>query len=157
MVSQESGVNFDLLITRVIALLQIVGASSASIAMLPQIWHAQPTFVSACICLVMYLIFSLSIISGIWMWYEEARGYRLSVLVQSLQVPVFSLLGITYKFVFGFGILLKILGGGGLLTIEIGGHSYLFLSSEITNAQCGMNLVALFALAFVWRKFRNCD
>ena len=73
---------------RVIAVLQIVGASTAFVFMLTLMLESAQGVFTYLILLVMYAFFAVVFVSGIWLWNGEPRGYRYSMIVQAAQIPV---------------------------------------------------------------------
>ena len=148
----------DLLIpwfARFIAVTQIVGASSSAVIILPAMLIAQNSLLSLPFFVVMYTIFAAAFLSGIWLWNGERRGYKVSMLIQALQIPVLSSALLTYKFVFGLGIIANLMGGAQPVNFDVGGQSYLVIGNEVPKLQLGINVWAPIALVYLWRNVRG--
>ena len=99
-----------------------------------------------------YAIFVAAFLSGIWLWNGERRGYKLSMLIQAMQIPVLSSGLLTYKFVFGLGIIVNLVGGKQLVNFDLGGQSYLVILNAVPKLQLGVNVWAPIALVYLWKK-----
>ena len=119
---------------RIIAALQIVGASVSAVMMIIVMTQAPFHFLSYLIVGAMFVVFGFAFLCGIRLWQGEDRGYRGSMLVQALQIPVVHSHLLTYKFIFGFGVTVFFTGDGGNLNFEFGGISN--LDMEVIVANC---------------------
>ena len=141
---------------------QIIGASFLIVFMLPNFSYAATSVPAAIILLAMYSIFFSSVLSGIWIWNSERRGYTLGALVQFLQVPVLFTTPVSYKFVFGLEISLMFFGSSHPILIGFGGQAYLSFANTAVDTQVGINICAVLVLLYfvskVYRKVElNCQ
>ena len=119
--------------------------------LLPGMLSAQNLLLSLPVYAVMYAIFASAFLSGIWLWNGEMRGYKYSKLIQALQIPVLMSGLLTYKFIFGLGIIVNLVGNVGPVNYALGGQSYLVIWGEVSELQLGINVWAPIALAYLWR------
>ena len=143
--------------TRVIATLQIAGSSAAALVMLPTMMENPPNLISIPVLMVMYAIFALGFISGIWLWNGETRGHKYSILTQALQVPIIFSTLVTYKFIFGFGAYFVLVGGPFDLQFQIGSFSMLYLFPGNPSPFLGVNIFALIAMSHLITQLRAVD
>ena len=140
---------------RVVAAFQIIGSSSAAVLILGTLFESKLNIVTILIVVPLYALFAVAFLSGIWLWNNEERGFRSSVLVQLAQIPVIATTGLTYKMIFGFGLPV-VFGGMPLdLTFVIGSNSSLFLFPGGDVNSFGANLFPPIAIAYLIKRMRS--
>ena len=137
---------------RLISVMQIVGASAAAVVMIIVLIEAPFQLLSILVLIPMFAMFGFAFLCGIRLWHGEARGYRGSMLVQALQIPVIHTSLLTYKFIFGFGATIFFSGGTGTVNFEFGGMSSLIILGEVPDPRIGVNVWAPIALAYLFTK-----
>lgn len=141
--------------TRVIAALQIVGSSTSAVAVLTAATNGQFNIVSIPILLMMYAYFVAAFLSGIALWNGEQGAYLVAMIVQALQVPIVVSSILTYKFIFGFGLVFSVLGNPMDAMFELGGFSYLLLFSGDPNFSVGLNFWPFITIAYLHAQRRK--
>ena len=141
-----------------IASCQIVGASALTVFLLGEL-HRQAAFWQAFVITMPLLIVSIiGFVSGIWLWNSEKRGFRWSILIQSLQIPVVSSPMVVYKIVLGFGMTAYLTNFPPKIGYDLGGQGFLVLARATAPFQVGINFFAILALLFLLcrhDRFRN--
>jgi hypothetical protein len=93
----------------------------------------------------------LSLRAGQLLWNEKARGRALSIFVQACQIPVVQVAAFHYEFFVGarVGLLWK---SAGLFTpLNLGAGASVQFAGEALPTILGVNLLALWALWYLWR------
>jgi len=147
----ESEIIMNRILLRLIATLQIAGASASALVVFPQVFDVDFSLGKLLVIFVMFAIFGISFVSGIWLWNGEVRGRRLSMIVHALQIPILISTVLIYQFVFGIGILIKILGHGQDIYFEFGATSNLHLFSYTADFQVGINIWSLCVFLYLWK------
>lgn len=143
------------LFTRVIAASQIVGSVFCAFVVGSLLITAPFNILFVLIALVMFVFFSYVLMSGVWLWSGSKRGYRSASIVQALQIPVIYSVPLTYKFIFGVGVLLTFQSAKLGVDASLGGESYLVFLTPGTPFGVGVNLWAMIALSFILKQKPN--
>lgn len=103
-------------------------------------------------------LYVLSGVAGFYLWKNQRRGISLSMLMQVLQLPLFSIpVLITYIFTLPLGLVPLIYGGSTGSGTEIGVHLQLFVLPEWAltlgggegQFALGVNVVALICMGYL--------
>lgn len=145
---------------RPIALLQIVGGVLGIIRTLYYIGETlPPSIVDQLIAGGMLVLYTVSIIAGLLLWQQQRQGVSLSILLQMVQIPYFSLTTLSYYIIAPLGVMLYVqVGGAGFIDPNI--YYGLFYKSEwlITLWSptepffIGLNLVPVVCLWYLRRQ-----
>ena len=95
--------------------------------------------------------FLLSLIAGLCLWQGARTGYRLSLLVQALQIPKFLIAGVAYRFVVPAELFV---GFQGLARLAFGwyvGADFRITVNPGGTFLLGINLVALASFLYLRR------
>lgn len=106
------------------------------------------------VSLVMLGFFGVAFVSGIWLWNDEPRGYRVSSVVHVAQIPYLESFPLTYQFLFGFGITLTPFSGDGFVSFYVGAKSFLYLLTDVIDFRIGVNIWAAIIAAYLWKRRR---
>ncbi len=143
------------MIDRTIAVLQIIGASAATAAVLGALITPGVAVASFVIYLIMFAFCLFTLFAGLWLWNGELRGYRLIAFSLAFQIPVLQSSIMSYKFSFGLGISLFLAGEPGKFRWDMGGFGHMAFFSGDIPALAGINLMAIAALVWIlWRQHR---
>lgn len=141
----------DLMLRRGVALLEIIGGILGVVTALDYLSNSAG--IGVIICLLFAGFYGYSVLAGYWLWQNLAKGYRASVLLQLLQIPVLVSPLLTYEFV--SGLMLRILiGTGGFDTSLNFGSQFTFeLMPQNTGFSIGVNCVPV-VVYYLLKNFR---
>ena len=144
----------NLILLRIIAAIEILGGVWGLLIMFYRMFQVLDNL-KFVIFLLLYLIpFALSVLAGILLLKDKTAGLNLSLVVQLLQIPYFTLSGLYYSFMSGLllGVRISFLEGmknynfnfllGGYCQIQTG------LPADITVF--GINIFALLVFVFLF-------
>ena len=94
-------------------------------------------------------LFVWSVIAGIRLWRGEPKGWKWATILFALQIPIFTVPGLSYEFYTGLS--LKVVGGDttGNLGLNFGAYADFHLSTQVDGLIYGVNVVALIALIYL--------
>lgn len=102
-------------------------------------------------------LFAWGILTGVALWRATPRGFKWAKLLLALQVPVFSIVHVSYEFstFFSFRVMIgnttRHIGG------DIGSSSNLYFSAQSLGFMFGINIVAVIALLYLIRASRSAS
>jgi len=101
------------LLLKFIAAVEIFGGCWGLVIMIYRMTHVLDNLKFVIFLLVYLIPFILSIIAGVLLWRNKAAGLSLSLVVQLLQIPYFTLNGLYYSYISGLllGIRISFLEG----------------------------------------------
>lgn len=141
--------------SRFIASCQIIGSSTAAVSLFQNLSMQRLPYLVVIVVIPMIAVFAINFVSGIWLWYEETRGYKWSAVAQALQIPVISSLPLMYKFYFGLGVYVYTANGTGpTVSHYFGGEGILFFFSPAAPLQFGINIWAGVVFIYLWKKLK---
>ena len=140
-----------IIVVRIIAIAHLVGASAAMFAVGPSLiaaaQHAYNWPIVAAVSA--YLIAGL--LSGVWLWTGQRRGYLTGIAVQIVQIPVLLSSAFSVKAFLGAAATLFLYGRPGYLSLQYGGEVVLTYDSASMQTFVGINLLAVVAAGFlIW-------
>ncbi len=98
-------------------------------------------------------LYFLSILAGIYLWKDKPRGFILSIIIQAIQIPQFTLGGLLYYFCSGLELSPRLFfhdnGGGFNFKFWFGGNFLIKYAPQSSMTMIGINLFALFAFTFL--------
>ena len=101
------------------------------------------------IAVAAYLV--TAILSGVWLWRNERRGYVAAIIVQISHIPVIISSWFSVKAYLGLGITLFFYGRPWHLAIQFGVETVLTYDSPATPVFIGVNVLAVATTAvLVW-------
>lgn len=134
------------MINRGIAILEIIGGIFGIITSLGYMNNTSGIWLL--FCLVFLGIYVYSVFAGYWLWKNYAKGYRASVLLQLIQIPVLVSPLLTYQFVSGLMFRFLLGTGGTGFDFNFGSlWSLLFLSDS--GFSIGVNIIPLIIFFFL--------
>ncbi|MDJ0759938.1 MAG: VOC family protein [Woeseiaceae bacterium] len=133
-------------------MLQIIGSSAATAAVMGALMTPGANIASLVIFLVMLAFCLFTLFAGLWLWNGELRGYRRIAIALALQIPILQSSIMSYKFSFGIGMTLYLAGRPGKLHYDLGGFGQMAFFSGEKPVLVGINLVAIAALAWILRR-----
>ncbi len=143
----------NLLLIKLIATFEIIGGAWGLVVMLYRIAHVLDNL-KFVIFLLLYLIpFALSILAGTLLLKNKVAGLNLSLVVQLLQIPYFTLSGLYYSFMSGLllGVRISFLEGAKSYNFNfmLGGYSQIQTGLPAEIAAFGINLFAFSAFGLL--------
>ena len=143
----------NLLLLRAIAALEIFGGTWGLVIMLYRITHVLDNL-KFVIFLLLYLIpFTLSILAGTLLLKRKEAGINLSLVVQLLQIPYFTLSGLYYSFISGLllGVRISFLEGINNYNFNfiLGGYCQIQTGLPTEIVAFGINVCALSVFVFL--------
>jgi hypothetical protein len=151
------GLAMTIWINRFVACCQIIGSSTAVISLFKNMSIQVLPYWVVLLLIPVIAVLATNFVSGIWLWYGETRGYKWSAVAQALQIPVISSFPLIYKFYFGLGIYVYVANGAApAVSYNVGGEGILFFFSPAAPIQFGINIWAVVALIYMWRKLQAC-
>lgn len=144
----------NLLLLRFIAVIEILGGVWGLLIMLYRMTHVLDNL-KFVLFLLFYLIpFALSILAGILLLKNKMAGLNLSLVVQLLQIPYFTLSGLYYSFMSGLllGIRISFLEGmtNYNFNLLLGGYCQIQTGLPVEITLFGINIFALLVFVFLF-------
>lgn len=139
---------------RIIAAGQIIGGILSAILLSIELPTLNYQMLLLPMVAFLYGVFILAVLAGLLLWRDRQWGYRLSLAVQALQVPLLSSSFMTYWLVFGVGGWASATFGnhpGFGVNFRFGGYYGLRFTNHLAPTAIGINLVACFFLYCLWR------
>ena len=99
-------------------------------------------------------LFAWGILAGVALWRSRPRGFKWAKLLFALQVPVFSIVHVSYEFSTFFSLRVMIGNTTRHIGADIGSSSNLCWFPESLGLMFGVNIVAVIALLFLIRASR---
>lgn len=101
---------------------------------------------------VFILLYGWAVWTGLDLWKGRRRALKFAQILFVMQIPVFTIPGISYEFHTGFTLLIMILRGLRLnFNFNLGSSFSFYISSEVHGVAIGVNLFALFVLIYLIR------
>ena len=104
---------------------------------------------------VFLVLYVAAVVAGVLLIFRQRPGQMVSAFVQALQVPSVSVLGLTYSFVVGAGLVAELRWPGPetYLSWILGSQFALFVGGKGVASSLGVNALALLLLilTFPWR------
>jgi len=144
----------EALLLRFIAVIEILGGVWGLLIMLYRMTHVLDNL-KFVLFLLFYLIpFALSILAGILLLKNKMAGLNLSLVVQLLQIPYFTLSGLYYSFMSGLllGIRISFLEGmtNYNFNLLLGGYCQIQTGLPVEITLFGINIFALLVFVFLF-------
>ncbi len=144
----------NLLLLRFIAVIEILGGVWGLLIMLYRMTHVLDNL-KFVLFLLFYLIpFALSILAGILLLKNKMAGLNLSLVVQLLQIPYFTLSGLYYSFMSGLllGVRISFLEGmtNYNFNLLLGGYCQIQTGLPVEITLFGINIFALLVFVFLF-------
>lgn len=140
---------------RCVAVVQIIGALLSIIILIPIVKEIDGLLSGRLLSIVLVVISLFAILSATWLWNLQRRGMISSMLIYSIQVPIVYSSALVYKYIVGFGLMLKIVGPGPVLFLDIGTSIDILMHSSVRQIVIGVNYWALFVTLLMWRAARE--
>ena len=96
------------------------------------------------------LVYVIGILAGWWLWRWESRGFRLSKFMWGVQIPVFMLSHVGWKFTIGLGVPIFLSFGGNRFSASILIETSNCLLHHPPQVVLGINIVAVVALRYLF-------
>ena len=129
----------DMMLRRGVALVEIIGGILGVVTALGYLSNSAG--IGVIICLLFVGLYGYSIVAGYWLWQNFAKGYRASVLLQLLQVPVLVSPLFTYEFVSGLMLRFLVGTGGFDTSFNFGSQFTFLLMPQDAGFSIGVNCV----------------
>lgn len=102
-------------------------------------------------------LFAWGILTGVALWRSTPRGFKWAKLLFALQVPVFSMVHVSYEFSTFFSLRVMIGNTTRHIGADIGSSSNLYWSPQSLGFMFGVNIVAVIALLYLIRGSRSAS
>lgn len=141
---------------KIIAVLQIVGGALGAGLAIYLIFSMPPKIPMLVGFFVFFLcLFLLSIVAGLFLWEGHPLCFTLSLIVQALQIPQFTIGGFKYMFVSGLELTVGIGSNGSKFFWNIGILQGEFQFSFLTQGEpssLGLNIAAILFFMYLFRQ-----
>jgi hypothetical protein len=143
-------------ITKYIGYFEIIGGILGAFVILYTYFSGEDlnTFGNLFLFLV-FLMYSFVIVSGALILQENPLGVKLSIISQFLQIFIFKIATISYKFIAGMFLSLGFSGETVDFNFNLGSFTHLSLSEYNNETEFSINFVAVLLLYWLWKLDHN--